>query len=168
MQIKGYKCFHANLINRYGQHFELGRLYKADGLIRFGNNGNGFHFCQNMEDTLRYFNAMQENVSICKVLGSGLIDEYYDDYYGYYNMFAAECLEIIKELTREEIIDYALNLSIIRAMRFLSLYKLTEEEKILFREKFQQELLVQDIISYYQDNDLDVFTKRKEKHIWIK
>lgn len=165
MQITGYKCFDENLTNRYGQRFEVGKIYTIDGIIKFGNNGNGYHLCKNMEDTLRYFDAMHKCVDICEVTGSGECTEYFDDYYGYYNMYATSKLEILRKLTREEIINIALNLSVDKVIRFLSLYKLTEEEIKLFREKFYNEMLVQDIISYYQNQELDVFVKRKEyKH----
>ncbi len=58
----GYKCFNSDLTNRYGSKFEVGKTYHAKGDIKFGNNGNGFHMCKNMEDTLRYFDAFNDNV----------------------------------------------------------------------------------------------------------
>ena len=53
--IYGYKCFNSDMTNRYGKKFELGKVYSTDGKVKFGNSGNGFHFCKNIEDTLRYF-----------------------------------------------------------------------------------------------------------------
>ena len=165
MQITGYKCFNEDLINRYGKKFEVGKIYRVENTIKFGLDGNGYHLCKNMEDTLRYFDAINKNVDICEVIGSGETQEYYDDYYGYYNMYAASNLEIVKKLTREEIITIALELDAMRVIRFLALYKLNEDEINLFRRKFYNEPLVQDIISYYQECELDVFVKRKEyKH----
>ena len=55
----GYKCFNENLTNRYNTKFEIGKIYHVNGNIKFGNNGNGFHICKNLEDTLRYFNSFE-------------------------------------------------------------------------------------------------------------
>ena len=73
MEIIGYKCFNKDLLNRYGKKFRLGKIYITEGSIKFGNSGNGFHLCKNMENTFRYFDAMNENVDICKVRASGVI-----------------------------------------------------------------------------------------------
>lgn len=158
----GYKCFNNNLTNRYGMPFEIGKIYKINGEIRFGNNGNGFHFCKNMEDTLRYFDAMNNTVSICSVIGSGQICTYFDDYYGYYDMFASSQIEILKELTREEIIITALNLNVFRVQRFLSLFKLYKEEIELFKQRYYNEESVYSVIEYYQENKFDAFVKRRK------
>ena len=76
--IIGYKCFNKGLTNRYGYKFEVGKEYIRTGEIKFGNNGNGFHFCKNIEDTFRYFNAMEEEVEICLVIGHGTYEKYED------------------------------------------------------------------------------------------
>ena len=47
---------------------------------------------------------MNEEISICMVKGTGRIIEYEDDYNGCYNMYSSEHIEILKELSREEII----------------------------------------------------------------
>ena len=60
----GYKCFNENLINRYGTKFEIGKIYHANGNIKFGNKGNGFHLCKNLEDTLRYFKSFNYKINI--------------------------------------------------------------------------------------------------------
>ena len=99
MGIIGYKAFDKGLINRYGTKFEVGKIYIAEGAVKFGNQGNGFHLCKNMEDTFRYFDAMESEIDICKVKGSGDAIEYYDEYYGYYDMFAVSELEILKKLS---------------------------------------------------------------------
>ena len=46
MGIIGYKAFDKGLINRYGTKFEVGKIYIAEGAIKFGNQGNGFHLCK--------------------------------------------------------------------------------------------------------------------------
>jgi len=161
MEIKGFKCFDKNLVNHYGAQFKVGTLYLAEGAIKFGLHGNGFHMCKNLEDTLRYYDAMKEEVKICEVVGSGEIAEYCDDYYGYYDMYAVSDLLITKELTREEIIQIGLGLNEVKVCRFLSLYKLSEEEIALFKKKFEKNLLVQQVIEYYQEHQLDAFSRKR-------
>ena len=100
MEVRGFKCFKSGLINLYGTKFEVGKLYIMPGAIKFGLDGNGFHLCKRMEDTLRYYDAMHEEVDICEVVGSGKISESFDEYYGYYDMYAVSKLEILKKLTR--------------------------------------------------------------------
>ena len=76
----GYKCFDKELINRYGTIFEVGKLYHSDNEIKFGNDGNGFHVCKRLEDTLRYFDAMNGEVDIAKVKCYGNYQKYEDEY----------------------------------------------------------------------------------------
>ena len=61
----GFKVFDYGLINRYGFKYELNKTYHTDGELRFGIDGNGFHMCKNIEDTLRYFDAFNDNIRIC-------------------------------------------------------------------------------------------------------
>ena len=156
----GYKCFNKGLINRYGDKFEIGKLYHNENVIKFGNDGNGFHVCKRLEDTLRYFDAMNDEIDIAKVICHGTYDDYEDDYYGY--------MLIEKVLTRDEIIDYGLNLYENRAKRFISLFRLTPEEIQLFKEKYYRNIDLLNAIAYYQENDTDVYNNyyRKTKKIW--
>ncbi len=160
MEIYGYKCFNKDMTTRYGQKLEAGKIYKTENEVKFGNDGHGYHFCKNMEDTFRYFDS-NEGISICYVKGFGKIDEYEDDYYGYYDMYAAENIEIIKELNREEIISYGLNLPSYRAKRFVQTFKLNNDEIELFKEKFGNSREVMNAISYYQLGNLDTYSKVK-------
>lgn len=160
MEIYGYKCFNKDMTNRYGKKLEIGKIYSTSNDIKFGNDGNGYHFCKNMEDTFRYFPATTEEVSVCYVKGSGNIVEYEDDYNGYYDMYAAESIEILKKLDRQEVINYALELPSYRVKRFIQTFKLNDDEIELFKDKFKNNLDVINTISYYQLNDLDVY-KRK-------
>lgn len=151
----GFKCFNKGLINCYGKEFEVGKSYHIDGDIKFGVRGNGFHMCINLEDTLRYFNAMEDEVDICYVEGSGKMLLYEDEYYGYYDMYVVKNLKIIKKLTREEIISYALNLPDYRVARFVSLFRLTKEEKELFVKKYNNSHMVLRTMKYYQNSNID-------------
>lgn len=115
--IKGYKAFNADLTNRYGIPFEEGKKYSVNGHAVFGNHGNGFHFCERLEDTLRYFDAMDGEVLFAEVVGSGDIVEYSDEYYGYYDMYAATEIEVLRVLTREDIINMYLSVPGYRMVR---------------------------------------------------
>lgn len=157
MEIIGYKCFNKGLVNRYKKELEVGKIYTASGSVSFGNDGHGYHFCKNLEDTLRYFDGMNEEISMCLVKGTGKIIEYEDDYNGYYDMYSSEHIEILKELTREEIISYALNLNEIRVCRFIQGFKLNSNEIKLFKEKWSQSKNVLKIIEYYQLKNIDAF-----------
>lgn len=91
--IIGYKCFDVGLINRYGMKFDVGKDYHVSNEIKYQNNG--FHMCTNLEDTLRYFDAMNGEVEIAKVIGYGSIDEYDDEYNGFYEMYAVENIRVL-------------------------------------------------------------------------
>jgi len=156
--IKGYKCFNKDMTNRYGIKFEVGKTYTTFGNIKFGLNGNGYHMCKNMEDTLRYYDAIGDDVIICEVTGYGkyVLDE--DDYYGYYDMYSVEIIKIERMISRDEIIEIALNLNEIQVLHFIKTFKLNTEEINLFKNKFKNFPLVIQSIEYYQENNLEVFS----------
>lgn len=160
MEIIGYKCFDKDMINSYGTKFEVGKTYTINGKIKFGINGNGYHIAKRLEDTLRYFYADKEEVTICLVKISGEIVSSSDEYYGYYDLYAAETLEILKKLNREEIIELALSLPEERLIRFISGFKLKGEEILLFKEIYKNRDNIIKHIEYYQENKKDVFKKK--------
>ncbi|MBQ6282184.1 MAG: hypothetical protein IJK66_01445 [Bacilli bacterium] len=169
MELFGYKCFNANGKNRYGIDIREGIIYSTDKDVRYGNDGHGYHFCTNMEDTFRFFKSdksnLCEDIFICEVRAFGEIREREQDRVvevddGYYGLYAAQNLEILKILTREEIIEYGLNLSPDRTVRFVSGLKLSDEEIERFREKYKASYIVNDAIDYYQLNDKDVYNRR--------
>ena len=157
--IKGYKCFNKNLVNRYGIPFEVGNTYSVIGDIKFGNNGNGFHMCTNLEDTLRYFNGFLDEVDICEVIGFGDFVIFEDNYYEYYDMYSVEKIQIIKKLSREEIINLMINKHEFRVIRFIQGYRLTSEEIELFKNKFVNNISVLNALKYYQEGDLDIYSE---------
>ena len=127
--MKGYKAFNSNETNRYGKEYKENTTYYTEGPLKFGNHGNGFHFCKRLEDTLRYFPAMEEEVQIAEVTSLEDYVEYEDDYYGYYDIYAARVLRIDRFIPREEIINMYLDLDVpSRVIRFVASYKLTPEE----------------------------------------
>jgi len=160
MEIHGYKCFNKNLTNRYKVKFKVGKTYTVTGPIKFGNDGNGYHMCERLEDTLRFYDAMNSEVTICEVIGKDETLEYYDEYNGYYDMYSVRTIKIVKKLTREEIINIMLNTYDERLKRFISLYKLNDEELNLLRTIYKDNDQIIRYIEYFQENRLDAFKKR--------
>ena len=148
MFIIGYKGFNKNFTNRHGDKFEIGKVYHADGEIKWGNQGNGFHLCSNIEDCFRYVDP--NNSIMTEVLGFGKMKKYDDEYYGYYDMYVAEYLRIIRVISREDIIDMMLHTYLERRERFIRNFNLTDEELELFKG-----------VEYYGQNS-DKGSKRKQ------
>ena len=157
--VYGYKCFNKNLTSQYGDIFKEGETYHSSN-PHFGKNG--FHMCKRLEDTLRYFDAFNDEIEIAYVKGFGNIHESFDDYNEYYDMYSVENLEIIHILSRDEIINYALLLSDVRVKRFISLFKLTNEEIALFREKYKNNNYVLESIKYYQTEEFKNLIKKRK------
>ena len=158
--IHGYKCFYKGLVNNYGIHYQVGKTYICAGEIIYGNDGNGFHMCLRLEDTLRFFDTFSEDVSICEVIGFDECVKRDDEYNGYYDMYACRGMHIVRELKREEIIAYGLNLSEMQLIRFITSFKLNDLEKEMFREKFKGNNLINEHLDYYQDNIKDAFMRK--------
>lgn len=156
MIVRGYKCFNEDFTNRYGMKFEIGKIYIADKNTKVKK----FHLCKNLEDTFRYFDALNNDVRICEVIGDGEVSVYSEKYQGYYDMYSVSQLEIKKELTHDEIISYGLNLDSNKVKRFIEGFKLTEEEMTKFANKFKNEQSVLHVITSYIENNKAVYKKR--------
>ena len=168
MEVKGYKAFNKGLTNRYGRKFEIGKQYSLDGKISFGNDGNGFHFCKNIEDTLRYFDGVNGKIEIAEVIGSGEIVTNEDEYNGFYDMYSAQRIKINRKIERQELVTMFLTTITIepRVVRFIQLFRLTKKEIEMFKLKYASSIMVMDAIAYYQEGQNDVYEKRhkvKEK-----
>ena len=163
MEIHGYKAFNKGLTNRYGKEFKAGETYTIDGPLKFGNNGNGFHFCERLEDTLRYFPAMKEEIDIAQVTALGNLEEYEDNYYGYYDMYCTDKIRIDRVLDREEIIRMFLDENNFRVMRFIQGFKLSPDELELFKLRYETNECVMNTIAYYQEGDEDIYSKKLHK-----
>lgn len=164
VEIRGFKAFNKDLTNRYGQEFLEGERYLLEGPISFGLHSNGFHFCERLEDTLRYFDAMNEEICIAEVIGRGEIASYYDDYYGYYDMYAVSDLEIVRFLSRDEIVGSYLNCDNgNRVRRFVSGFKLTEDEIHSMQEAHKNNAEVLKALDYYQRGFRDTYEPKKVK-----
>lgn len=156
-EITGYKSVDENFKNIAGKKLEEGKSYHADGIIKYGINGNGYHFAKNLEDTLRF--QLKDNYhlvkpNIAKVIGFGNIINSSDEYYGYYDLYTAENIKILKFLTHDDIINYALKLREERMRRFVSLYKLTNEEIKFFKNKYHSVDLA---LLYHQKQQIDIY-----------
>jgi len=131
VEIKGYKAFNKDHTNRYGVPFEEGKSYHADGPIRFGNNGCGFHMCVHLSDVFRFFDP--KNVDVAAVTASGTFDEgEYDDWQEpYYDMYAVSDIHIDKFLSREEILEIMMNASASDIVKFMATFDITDEEALM-------------------------------------
>lgn len=135
---------------------EVGKIYTTPMSPTARNSG--YHFCKNLEDTLRYFNGLEEEITICQVKAIGNISEYTDEWYGY-DIYATDKLYIEKILSRKEIIEYANKLDNNRLIRFIQGLKLTPEEISYFKEKYNQRSIILNYLKFYQEGDLEVFEK---------
>lgn len=90
----GYKVFNKGLTGNYGNTYELNKNYFYEGNIKFKHSG--FHFCEHLEDTLRYYNSFESDIEICLIKAFGTIVTYNDEYYGYYDMHSSSNFIILK------------------------------------------------------------------------
>lgn len=157
--VYGYKCFNGDMSNRYGKKFIVGKRYKVDGNIKFGVNGNGFHMCKNIVDVFRYYDTGNDDFMLCEVIGSGKIVSYDDEYNGYYDMYCVEIIDIIRIIDRLEIINMVLEMNENSVIRFIQLFKLSDDEIKLFRDKFEDNIYIMLALDYYQYGKLDVYDK---------
>ena len=160
---RGYKIFNSNGENRYGKKMEKGKSYSVLGNITFGNQGNGFHFCKNLSDVFRYYDTVNGDFVVAKVIGSGNIVTYNDEYYGYYDMYACEKIHIVDFLERREIIEKMLKDNTFAIKKFIMTFKMTEEELTLFKYRFQNDIEIIRLLEYYQERKINVFEKVYKK-----
>lgn len=160
MELHGYKAFNKGLTNRYGREFKEGETYSIDGPLKFGNDGNGFHFCERLEDTLRYFPAMEEEIEIASVTALGNLEEYEDNYYGYYDMYCTDKTRIDRVLEREEIITMFLDKTRSRVIRFVQGFRLNPNELELFTLRYGEDESIMDAVAYYQKGDKEVYNRK--------
>lgn len=160
MELQGYKAFNKGLTNRYGMEFKEGETYTVDGSLRFGNDGNGFHFCERLEDTLRYFPAVEKDIDIARVTALGDLVESEDNYYGYYDMYCTDKIRIDKVLEREEIIKMFLNKTEFSVIRFVQGFRLDPEEIELFKLRYGSDENIMNAIAYFQLGDKEVYSRK--------
>jgi hypothetical protein len=78
-------------------------------------------------------------------------------YYGYYDMYSFEEMTIDRFLSREEVIDKMLNSPTHEVKKFLSTFKLKEEEKVLFARKFRSDIDVIKCLLYYHFGCTEIY-----------
>lgn len=154
----GYKSYDGNKVkieDILDKHFHL------DGEIKF--HKRGYHFCERIEDTLRYSGGITNpNIIIAEVEATNIINEGEDEYYGYYDMYSTSDLYVKRILSRQEIIEYFLNeTNPYRVKRFIETFKLNEIEIELFKIKYIDEDTLYKTIEYYQENKLDAFKENR-------
>lgn len=162
MEVRGYKSFNKNKQNRYGMPFTEGCTYRVEGPISFGNYGNGYHFCKNLCDVFRYADNADE-AQVASVIGSGEMVKYDDEYYGYYDMYAAQEITIERFLSREEIISIIVSGSGESAKKFLNFVRLSRKELSLFLERFRDNRFLLEWIMYYQLGCHDIYHKDSDE-----
>lgn len=151
--IKGFKCFYSGLTNAFGQKLQLNKKYIYDGKVKFRTSG--YHLCTNLEDTLRYFDGVNQNIDICEVIGYPEYIKFEDEYYGYYDMYACQGILLTKTLTRDEIIEKADKMHSLAFKRFSAGYKLNEDELAYFKNKYKNNCdILHHLIYYYEDKDI--------------
>lgn len=161
--MKGYKLLDIGLINEYGFKYEINKIYTLEGELKW--NHNGFHFCANIEDTLRYRDKEKGTFEIVEVESLGnLVDgsNVENDYYGYETGYATDKFRIIKIITREELIDIVLKSNNInRITRLIYSIPLSEEEITKIKEMYPNKELINQYIDYYQYDKKDAFSLKK-------
>lgn len=161
IEVKGYKGFSKDLKNEPGEQFEIGKIYKTNnnGELKFGHNGNGYHFCESLEDCFIYFDP-QKSV-YAEVTGLEEIRKKDDEYNDIYGIYVARSIRIDKILTNEEIVDMYLNpekgLGPFVLHRFIQLFKLTPEQITKFEEKYYNDFHVVQDLMYYQRQKKDAY-----------
>ena len=162
--MKGYKLLDKNLINQYGNKYELGKVYYLNGDLVWSKNG--FHFCTNIEDTLRYAKD-KDSFTITEVEASGNIicgDDYGDNsYYDFTGLYASDIFKIIRVIPRNEVIKMVVDShNNNRVQRLIALTKLTEDE-INYIKSVYNDIDTNAYINYYQYGDDQAFYKKLSK-----
>ncbi len=161
--IKGFKAFNKGLISNYNIDFKENTWFHTIGEVVYRKNG--FHFCENMEDTLKYYPALHNDIDIARILGAGTIVKRSVEGYSYddFDICIASDIKILDVMTREEIIEEmnSHQYNIERMKRFISLYKLTDEEIEFLRQGFEAEILNR-YVEYYQYGDKNAFERKRK------
>ena len=113
--MKGYKALDQDMraIHGNGMQFELGKKYMIEGEIAL--DVNGFHFCKNIEELNNYYNIKSSRIFEVEAYGDISCEEVrYDEdtmqlirvSCGEDDVYVAEGIQLLRELSKEEIRDY--------------------------------------------------------------
>lgn len=154
--IRGFKVFDIGLVNRNKKKFEVGKTYSVSGEIKFGNKGNGLHFCQYISDGCRYFNKdIGMDIAQVSTMDTGEdIIKFDDDDNDCYELYVCRNLLIERILERKEIISEVLKLQNYQIINFLSTYKLTIEECQIFMAHNKE---IEHAVRFHQLGDKDIY-----------
>ena len=96
--IKGFKCLDKDMkaVNGDGMQYELNKEYSIDDEITITNKG--YHFCDNIKDAMiQYYDVPNFRVFECEANERILNKE---------NLYCSSNIKLIRELSKEEIIQY--------------------------------------------------------------
>ena len=149
--MKGFMCFYEDMTDLQNDSYEIGRKYNEE------DKGKKFTIYKNLEDSLRNYHAEINDVIICIVEGLEGGRKIEDTVYEFIERYEFDSIKILKRVPREFVIEYGLNLYDFRLERFLSSYKLTDEEKDKFRLKFGKDPNSKSTIDYYINGKKDAY-----------
>ena len=151
-KVIGYKTFNKGLITQQGNKLELDKLYEIKETPIFRKQG--YHMCENIEDTLRYFDC--NNIDICRAEGYPQILKSQDEYNGTGEIYCCQKILLTHLLTRKEIIEEAKKMyNPFRFYTFIASFPLTEEEKKYFMEKYiNEEWMLPNLIYRFYDKKI--------------
>lgn len=97
MMMKGYKALDKDMRSAYGNkmQFELAKRYTVKGEVVLRRNG--FHFCKSIEYLNCYYDIKDSRIFEVEVYGDIKNDDH---------NYAAEGIQLVRELTQKEINDY--------------------------------------------------------------
>lgn len=168
MEIRGFKGFKDDFRNKYGKPFETGVVYSREStVLKFGENGKGYHFAVSLADTFRFFNPCLDNM-YCEVLGTGNFLRQDPYLYNSDVMYVVEKLEIIRVLSREDILQYVCQADMDELRRFFALFPFTKAElealrKYFIEKGYEYEQFISRAMEY-QTGDRETF-KRNPKYL---
>ena len=159
--VTGFKAFNTDILESLEKNNEGKIIIQKDTKEKYKN---GIYLAKNIEDSLKYVDRTKE-ISIAKVKGFDNVEERYNSFYEFYGIYTADNVEIQKILSRKQIINEVLKgkNNDFRIQRFISLYKLTDEEIDTLRKECQG--IVKNLdkyIEYYQYGQEDAFTRKRK------
>lgn len=94
-----------------------------------------------------------------------IVDVYYADYYGLFDLYECSDLFILRYIPRDELITMALHLNSYRMEKFVKYCFLYEDELILFKNLYPSVDLA---IEYYHYNRSDAYSINNKINVYSK
>ena len=86
--------YQSDFKNNAGLQCKVGQILETTKPI--APKQNGYDFAKRLEYTLRFGNALQEDVVICEVTSLGDVIEYEDEYNDYFELYVTSKLRIVE------------------------------------------------------------------------